>query len=162
MIKIAKYLSPFFLTVSVFLFVNLLQSHAQNLLNMSEWVVGSGNAGGFIVNGLASKNIREWGAAPNGERAVLWKAIPAGNAQADGGWETQVSIDHRKKYRYTVWLKKTNSFDGTSYFGCSNVANLNNVPDSNPYFWYGKLPELNKWYLLVGWGMYMEVRMRVP
>ncbi len=151
MIKIAKYLSPFFLTVSVFLFVNLPQSSAQNLLNMSEWVVGSGNSAAFIVNGHQSHNIREWGSAPNGERAVLWKGVPAGDVQADGGWNTEVPIDHRKKYRYTVWLKKTNSFDGTSYFGCGNVANLDNSPNSNPYFWYGKLPELNKWYLLVGY-----------
>ena len=57
-------------------------------------------------------------------------------------------------YRFAVWLKKTNSTDGLSYLGLSasgaNVTYLNGTSEANPYFWYGDLPELDKWFLVVG------------
>jgi hypothetical protein len=53
-------------------------------------------------------------------------------------------------YRYVVWIKKMNSNNGTTYFGCDNVADLQGNSYFNPYFWYGDLPQLNRWYLLVG------------
>ncbi len=124
-------------------------SKGQNLLDMQSWVVGTGSTGSFIGNGFDVENVREWGTAPNGERAVVWKAVPSGDGQPDGGWNHRVTIDHRKRYRFTVWLKKTNSADGYSYFGCENVSNLNGQVDTNPYFWHGDLPELDKWFLLV-------------
>ncbi|PYF74186.1 hypothetical protein B0O44_104357 [Pedobacter nutrimenti] len=132
--------------------LGLNYSHAQNLLNMDGWTIGQGSTGVFGRNGTEIENIREWGEGPNGKRVILWKSQPDGLANEDGGWNTNpIAIDHTKMYRFTVWMKKTNSTNGVSYFGCDYVADLDNSPHANPYFWNGKLPELNKWYLLVGY-----------
>ncbi|WP_316834532.1 hypothetical protein [Pedobacter nutrimenti] len=128
------------------------QSSAQNLLDLQNWVPGQGTTGIFTKVGQDSESTREWGDGPYGKRSILWKAQADGAYDADGGWATsQFPINPLYMYRYTVWIKKTNSKDGLIYFGCTNVQSLAGVPDSNPYFWYGKLPEINKWYLLVGY-----------
>ncbi|WP_245869868.1 hypothetical protein [Pedobacter ginsengisoli] len=130
----------------------LNKSQAQNLLDLTGWTVGSGTSGIFTMNGQASENVREWGEGPNGNRVILWKAQPDGTSNADGGWNTQAfPIIHTNMYRFSVWLRKTNSNSGASYFGCRNVSTLSSVVTSNPYFWQGDLPQLNKWYLLVGY-----------
>ncbi len=128
----------------------------QNLLNLSGWSVGTGSATGFSQNGFTSENTREWGIGPHGNRVILWKASPDSSSDPDGGWVTSsFSIDHTKMYRFSIWIKKTNSHSGSTYFGCySNptpVTTLAGVSKSNPYFWSGDLPQLNKWYLLVGY-----------
>jgi hypothetical protein len=128
------------------------QSSAQNLLDLQSWLPGQGSTGIFAKAGLDSENFREWGEGPNGKRVVLWKAQPDGNYDADGGWATNAfGINHNNMYRYMVWIKMTNSFTGTAYLGCGGVLNLAGVADSNPYFWYGKPPKLDRWYLLVGY-----------
>lgn len=129
-----------------------LVSSAQNLLNLTSWTIGSGSSGPFQMNGVASENIREWGTGPNGKRAILWKSTPNGDAEPDGGFNHDFfSVDHTKMYRFSIWIKKENSHDGISYFGTNNVTELSGIANSNPYFWYGDLPELNKWYLLIGY-----------
>lgn len=125
---------------------------AQNLLNLDGWNVGTGSAGIFLANSMDSENFREWGEGPNGKNAILWKAVPSGDGNADGGWNTSIiSILHTNMYRLSVWIKKSNSKDGTTYFGTQNVLNLNGSANSNPYFWSGKLPVIEKWYLLVAY-----------
>lgn len=126
-------------------------SFAQNLMNLDSWTIGQGSTGMFTQNGQNSENNREWGEGPDRRRAILWKASPAGNGDADGGWNSIINVDPSKMYRLTIWLKKTNSNSGQSYFGCENINDLQGAPAPNPYFWYGQLPELNKWYLLVGY-----------
>ena len=130
-----------------------LQVLSQNLLDLQHWKVGQGSAGVFNMNGSPLENIREWGIGPHGDRVVLWKAVPDGAGQADGGWNSSpFTIDHEKMYRFTIWIKKTNSNDGVSYFGCQDALNLDNSAAPNAYFWHGGgLPELDKWYLLVGY-----------
>ncbi|QQT28361.1 hypothetical protein I6J02_14005 [Sphingobacterium spiritivorum] len=124
---------------------------AQNLVNLSDWVPGTGSTAFLEVNGDPANNIREWGIGPYGNRVILWKGV-GGINDANAGWNSRhFEIDHRKMYRFTIWLKKTNSTDGYSYFGCANVNNLDNTLNANPYFWYGDLPELDKWYLVVGY-----------
>lgn len=136
----------------LFLVLSAAQSKAQNLLNMDGWVIGSGSTTGFTQNGLDTENIREWGEGPEGKRAILWKAVPDGANNNDGGWlTTPFAVGHTSTYRYSVWIKKTNSLNGSTFFGCNNVTDLNGATNTNPYFWSGKLPELNKWYLLVGY-----------
>lgn len=129
-----------------------LTTQAQNLLNTNTWRTGSGSVSGFSQNGATSENRREYGKNHVGEKVVLWKAIPDRVSNADGGWNTGYHrINHTKTYRFSVWLKKTNSNHGTSYFGCGgNILNLSGSANSNPYFWYGDLPKLNRWYLLIG------------
>ena len=141
---------------TAFFAAHTFTSHAQNLLDLSSWNIGSGSTGTFSRNGSDSENIREWGEGPDGVRTILWKAVPDAASNGDGGWNTgYFSIDHTKMYRFTVWIKKTNSNDGYTYLGCrvnpQSVLTLNGSSNSNPYFWVGDLPELNKWYLIVGY-----------
>ncbi len=140
------FLSMIFFTVTV---------QSQNLLenDLKNWTVGSGSVSGFGQNGSSSENSREYGTGPLGGNVILWKARPDSNSNADGGWNTSYhSIDHTKDYRFSVWIKKTNSNAGSTYFGCNssnNILTLSGSVDNNPYFWVGDLPQLNKWYLLV-------------
>jgi len=133
---------------------------AQNLIDPSTWTVGSGSAPGFNVNGTDLENSREMGIGPHNESVLLWKATPDAVSNADGGWNgAYFNIDHTKTYRFTVWIKKTNSTNGSTYFGLytRNSANahttlrLDGTARANAYFFSGDLPELDKWYLLVGY-----------
>ncbi|WGH75909.1 T9SS type A sorting domain-containing protein [Tenacibaculum tangerinum] len=145
------------LYVVVFLTITF-SSNSQNLLNTNTWTVGSGSVSGFGQNGTNSENSREYGIGPEGTNVLLWKATPDASSNADGGWNSSYSnIDHTKTYRFVIWLKKTNSNNGTSYFGfhsydgAHHSLHLSGTLNSNPYFWYGDLPQLNKWYMLVGY-----------
>jgi hypothetical protein len=129
---------------------------AQNLISPVSWTIGSGSVGIFTQNGATSENIREWGEDPKGKRAILWKAVPDATSGPDGGWNTSdFNIDHTKMYRFSVWIKKTNSTNGFTYMGCRTqpdpVLNLSGSSNTNPYFWAGNLPQLDKWYLIVGY-----------
>ncbi len=133
---------------------------SQNLIDPSTWTVGSGSVSGFNVNGTDAENFREMGIGPHNESVLLWKAVPDAVSNADGGWNgTYFNIDNTKTYRFTVWIKKTNSTDGRTYFGLytRNSANahttlrLDGTAQNNAYFFSGDLPELDKWYLLVGY-----------
>lgn len=129
-----------------------MESKAQNLLNLSDWVTGSGGTAGFTQNGLVTENEREWGIGPLGTQVVLWKGTPSGDSQGDGGFNSlDIPINHQKTYRFSVWIKRTNSKTGTAYFGCGTVNTLAGVANTNAYFWSGNLPELDKWYLLIGY-----------
>ncbi|TKG91619.1 hypothetical protein EYV94_21580 [Puteibacter caeruleilacunae] len=129
---------------------------AQNLLDPSSWTVGSDDVPGFQKRGLVEENRRVWGETPFGTQGLLWEALPDEGFNADGGWETTwFPIDHTKMYRFVVWLKKTKSVGGMSYLGCNgdpnHVLTLDGETESNPYFWYGDPPELDKWFLIVGY-----------
>ncbi|WP_280935178.1 DUF6443 domain-containing protein [Aquimarina sp. 2201CG14-23] len=116
-----------------------------------DWSPGNGSTGFFNQNGSASENNRETGVDPNGKLSLLWKCGNDINRDADGGWNTDyINVDKNVGYRYTVWVKRTGSQNGTTYHGTQNVNNLNNTENSNPYFFYGDLPQLDTWYLMVG------------
>ena len=136
--------------------LNCVITSAQNLLNTSTWTVGSGSVSGFSQNGATSENSREFGTDPFGNSSILWKGGNDASSNADGGWNSSYyNIDHTETYRFTVWLKKTNSTNGHSYVGFnannSGSLRLNDTFNGNPYFWYGDLPQLNKWYLVVAY-----------
>lgn len=134
------------------------QTTGTNLLDMSSWTIGNGSVSGYSQNGPANENSREYGTDPYGNSSILWKASPGADGYASGGWSTSYhTIDNTKTYRFSVWLKKTNSHDGNSYLGCNAYSNgtyhiirLDGSLHTNPYFWIGDLPQLNKWYLVVG------------
>lgn len=135
--------------ISIF---SVSKTNAQNLLDMQYWTVGTGGSGAFVANGQVSENTRFWGEGPQGQRAILWEGKPEGANNDDGGFNyNYFAIDPTKMYRFSIWLKKTNSNNGSSYLGTNNVNNLDGTVNDNPYFWVGDLPELNKWYLLVGY-----------
>jgi FlaG/FlaF family flagellin (archaellin) len=135
--------------------INLHLTVQDSLINSDSWTVGEGDVGGYDANGNSAENVREWGIGPHGDRVLLWVAVPDDVNNADGGWDynNKIPIDHTKAYRSTVWIKKTGSTDGNTYFGCSqsNTSNLDGSDNSNPYFRSLDLPELGKWYLFVGY-----------
>jgi len=127
---------------------------SQNLLDTSTWTEGTGSTPGFTRYGTVSENSRTYHPGPFGATVLAWKASPIIANYANGGWNTgQHNIDSKETYRFTVWIKKTGSNGGSSYLGCygNNILNLNGDVMDNPYFWHGDLPQLNKWYLLVGY-----------
>ena len=141
----------------LFLWTFPLFMFSQNLLDTSTWSIGSGSIGNFYANGPAAENIREWGKNHIGEDVILWKAVPDSNSNADGGWNSSfLTIDNTKTYRLSVWIKKTNSNDGYTYFGTHSyngayhLYRLDGSLDTNPYFFGGDLPKLDRWYLLIG------------
>ncbi len=149
-------LLPLLLGVFFCFFLKTEYSSAQNLLDTSTWTVGNGSVSGFSQNGATSENSREYGIDPFGNSSILWKGGNDAASNADGGWNTSYyDIDHTETYRFTVWLKKTNSTNGRSYIGFrannSGSLRLNDTYNGNPYFWSGDLPQLNKWYLVVGY-----------
>ena len=114
-------------------------------------------------NGATNENIREFGTDPFGNSSILWKGGNDASSNADGGWNSSYhNIDHKETYRFVVWLKKTNSNNGRTYFGCQQwqsnttlysqtILKLDGSVNTSPYFWAGDLPQLNKWYMLVGY-----------
>ena len=130
---------------------NLLAPYLPN------WTIGTGSVSGFGQNGATSENSRELGRNHIGEEVVLWKATPDASSNADGGWNTSWihRINSNTSYRYSVWIKKTTSNNGSTYFGFyandSGSLRLNGTYNGNPYFFAGDLPKLNRWYLLVGY-----------
>ncbi len=138
-----------------------VQSRSQNnLLDMTVWKPQSvngnltgDNGGVWNLNGTAAENsLVLYDDGPSGHSTVVWKALSA-NGSNDGGWTTgNIDIDHLKTYRSVVWIKKMATNDGTTYLGCRgyNTKNLSGSVNNNPYFWSGDLPQLNKWYLIVG------------
>lgn len=144
----------------IFLLVFGISTAQTNLLDTSTWTVGNGSVTGYNVNGTDAQNVREIGTNPFGDSVVLWKAIPDESSDPDGGWQTdRYSIDPTKTYRFSVWMKKTNSEDGNTLFGLraysatnvKNCLNLDGSINTNPYFFSGDLPQLNNWFLVIGY-----------
>lgn len=142
-----------------FLLICSISVAQTSLLDTSTWMVGNGSVLGFTKNGTDAQNVRELGVNPHGDSVVVWKGIADPATTPDGGWYTgYYSIDPSKTYRLSVWIKKTNSASGKTYFGLQtrdgsaalSTLNLNGTSNTNPYLWSGDLPVLDKWYLLVG------------
>ena len=115
----------------------------------------------------SGSNANDYGLDPFGNNSLLWMIYPSGSAggNADGGWNSQpFEIDTEKTYKFVIYVKRYQSVAsgaGQTYWGCygfdaggSNTG-LTRVADSatdtNPYFWYGIPPLLNRWYLIVGY-----------
>lgn len=133
----------------------------RNLLDTSLWKVGTnGSQGYFTQNGETAANSIITKENPWGWQDVTWATL--GNdatSDADGGWGTTgFSIDHTKKYRLSVWIRRENAGNGRTYFGCQGdtVCNLGTTTvNTNPYFYSGlatDIPEvIDNWTLWVGY-----------
>ena len=116
-----------------------------------DWTLGSGSTAFFNQNGATSENSRIQAPGPYGNSAVIWECGNDTASDADGGYNTDYfNVDKTKTYRYTVWVRRNHSQDGSTYHGTQNVDNLSGGANGNPYFWSGDLPQLDTWYLLVG------------
>ena len=137
----------------------------KNLLGPSNWTTGNGGiaaANGypaFNQNGLTGEQNRYLGTDPWGNSAIVWQTVPSGNGEADGGWNTDAfSITNTSRYRFSVWVKRTSSTTGgTFYFGTQsstgavyNISGANS--EGNPYWTYPNIGQLtqNQWYLVIG------------
>jgi predicted nucleic acid-binding Zn-ribbon protein len=135
---------------------NIVETNRENLLHPEEWYVtdDANNKFSYFSALTASKNeiIKE--SNPFGVPVNCWKVTDAGHHNTGGGYNTQqFTAKDTKTYRFTAYFKKKIDQEGTCYFGCdtSNTANLSGVRNDNPYFWCGDLPNLDQWYLLVGY-----------
>jgi hypothetical protein len=122
------------------------------------WSLGSGGATTFSQNGNTGENERVNGTDPWGNSAIVWETRASGDGNADGGWNTDtISIDNTKLYRFSVWVKRTSSTGGgTFYLGLAGggqcVMGVNtNTQECNPYWHCGSPGSLtqNQWYLVV-------------
>jgi RHS repeat-associated protein len=123
-----------------------------NLLDWkNNWTLGSGSVPYFASNGASSENQRVDGVTPFGTTDRLWRCVNDAASDPDGGWNSGgIPVDKTHAYRYAVWVKRTGGQNGTTYHGVQNVLNLSGTANGNPYFWYGNLPQLDTWYLMVG------------
>jgi hypothetical protein len=132
-----------------------------NILNpYDEWTLGSGGVGNFSQNGSTDENQRVLGTDPFGNTSILWETRANGTAQDDGGWNhSSFSADNTKLYRMSVWVKRTSSSaGGTFYLGTNGggqcVLRLDGSygEECNPYWeckGTGSYTQ-NVWYLVVG------------
>lgn len=134
---------------------------AGNFLDTSTWTVGSGSVVGFNIMGTTAESTREQGTDPHGSQNILWKAQPVENDGSKRGWSIDYfNIDHTKTYRYSSWIKKTNSNDGTIYYAFRSRDDLDNSAMLNidddalnvaPRPFKTDTPNIDEWYLLVGY-----------
>jgi len=127
--------------------------------NMSTWSAGSGGATGYSQNGNTGENERVEGTDPWGNPALVWESRASGDGNADGGWNADgFGIDNTKLYRFSVWVKRTSSTGGgTFYLGTNGggqcVLRLSDGGEEcNPYWHCGGAGDLvqNQWYLVIG------------
>lgn len=140
--------------------VQLKKLNNLNLLDLSTWTVGQNTVANFPINGAVAENNRIYDTGPYGQSVLVWGTYPTGGSDADGGWEgTYVMIDNTKTYRYSVWVRRTSSTSGgTFYMGChsngtGDVYGLHDgASNTNPYFDYRSTSYFsqNQWYLVVG------------
>ncbi|MBC31441.1 MAG: hypothetical protein CMH48_11420 [Muricauda sp.] len=130
------------------------------MIDDSTWSAGNGSAIGFFKHGIDAKNLRETDIDPFGQSQMVWKALADGSSVQDEGWDTKYYVvDPTKDFRFSVWIKKTNSHDGNTLFGfhafdTSETASSRQLDGNlqvSPYFFWGDLPQLDEWYLLVGY-----------
>jgi len=108
------------------------------LLNYINWDIGStGSQPEFYANGEGSENTIIIKKNPVGIDDVVWASLSNDSGSgADGGWNgASVSIDKNKTYRLSVWIRRENIGNGTTYYGCQGdtvwdlgTTNVNNNP----------------------------------
>ena len=134
----------------------------RNILSWNNWVAGASSVSGYSFNqDAAGENALVSGTDPWGNTNVVWETRASGNNNADGGWNTgYFDIDPSKKYRFSVWMKRTSSSSaGYFYLGCNGgggsgyIGRMDGGADEgNPYWvcdYTGNYTQ-NVWYLNVG------------
>ena len=130
-----------------------------SLINMNNWTVSNGSVTGYNQNGATAENQRSAASNPWGQTGIIWGTFPDGASNADGGWETpNINIDNTKLYRFSVWVKRTSStYGGTFYFGMyaggDGSRRMDNSAVEGNAYWNCTSPSgltQNVWYLYVG------------
>ena len=122
------------------------------------WTTGSNGFVGYGANGATGENERIVSTDPFGNQSVVWETRASGNGNDDGGWNSDsISIDRTKLYRFSVWVRRTSSTGGgTFYFGTDGGGECVNALGTtsqmcNAYWHCGSPGSLtqNQWYLVV-------------
>jgi hypothetical protein len=126
---------------------------------MNNWTVSTGGVTGYNQNGQTNENQRTITTNPWIDSDVIWGSYPNGSDFDDGGWNTDwFNIDNTKLYRFSVWVKRTSStYGGTFYLGMyangdGSRRMDNSAVESNAYWnctGTGGLTQ-DVWYLYVG------------
>lgn len=129
----------------------LADEYTTNMFFRFLWNEGSGDYSKYLQYGTNANNKREILPTPFNMPDVVWKCISTADGDTDGGFYVpNIPIYHHLTYRYSIWVKQMQR-DGTILFGCDPNTSLYSGQTSDGLFWGGDLPELNKWYLLVGY-----------
>jgi hypothetical protein len=144
-----------------------------NLIDPTWWRPGAAWEWAIAEN-VANENGIIWGPGPRGGVQALWACGAGGTTtpDADGGWigedpnlasaspKNLARVDPRRTYRFAVPVQRV-SGTGTLVWGPGaqlaaadaevRVCALNTTtPVREPGFWVGDLPQVGRWYLLVG------------
>lgn len=130
----------------------LVDEHTTNYFFRFLWHTGTGNDGKYLMMGTNAENERDVAESPFNMPDVVWKCISTANSNIDGGFEAvNIPIYNTYTYRYSIWVKQMQK-DGYITFGCDpNTMEVGTEVVSDGIFWAGDVPEINKWYLLVGY-----------
>lgn len=130
----------------------LVDEHTTNYFFRFLWHTGTGNDGKYLMIGTNAENERDVAESPFNMPDVVWKCISTANSDIDGGFEAiNIPIYNTYTYRYSIWVKQMQK-DGYITFGCDpNTMEAGTEVVSDGIFWAGDVPEINKWYLLVGY-----------
>lgn len=130
----------------------LVDEHTTNYFFRFLWHTGTGNDGKYLMMGTNAENERDVAESPFNIPDVVWKCISTANSNIDGGFEAvNIPIYNTYTYRYSIWVKQMQK-DGYITFGCDpNTMEAGTEVVSDGIFWAGDVPEINKWYLLVGY-----------
>lgn len=129
----------------------LVDEYTTNMFFRFLWNEGSGDYSKYLQYGTNANNKREILPTPFNMPDVVWKCVSTADGDTDGGFYVpNIPIYHHLTYRYSIWVKQMQR-DGTILFGCDPNTSLYSGQTSDGLFWGGDLPELNKWYLLVGY-----------
>lgn len=134
--------------------------HKSLILDYTVWEAGqTGTITPFSCNGSTTENSRQLGLDPWGKETVIWIATPDQTSGPDGGWDSSsFQIDNTKLYRFSTWIWRNKTGNGTTYFGCHGYGSVAGVlsrstgqNDTNPYFyWSSGAPVQGQWELWVG------------
>lgn len=129
----------------------LVDEYTTNMFFRFLWNTGTGNNGKYLQYGTNANNERETLPTPFSMPDVVWKCLSTADGDTDGGFYVQnIPIYNHLTYRYSIWAKQIQR-DGNIVFGCDPNTLLYTGQSSDGLFWSGNLPQINKWYLLVGY-----------
>lgn len=153
---------------------NIKLKKDNNLLDYSDWSTDfSGSTNDFVeyCTSVGGINTRILDTDPFNNNMYLWQGSGTSSGTTAGWQTTSIPIDHTKKYRFSVWMKRIGGTIGRYYFGfftrdsSDSAINSKRVNDgllhANFYFFgtvnlnfttitTNHFPE-NEWRLLVGY-----------
>lgn len=138
-----------------------IRSSGTSLINTDNWAVGATSVTGYSFNQTtASENaLVAISDDPWGGNSIAWETRPSGDGNNDGGWNTSsISIDNTKLYRFSVWVRRTSSttggtfYLGTGGYGQDVVRTDNSATQGNAYWECENIGVFtqNVWYLVCG------------